>query len=68
MANIIKEQKIERDEDYGGGKITQTCNYNSTSEIIKIETDNQTLILPVSEFRLLFDLINNTLATKGHSL
>lgn len=68
MAQIIKEQSFERDEDNGGGEIQQKCEYNSVSEWIKIETDGQTMSLPTFEWRMLMSLINKSLEMKGHSL
>ena len=68
MAQIIKKQTFIRDEDFGGGKITQICEYNSTSEQIKIITDSNEICLPTSEWSLLFNLINETLKVKGHNL
>ena len=68
MGQIIKEQTFERDEDNGGGEIIQKCEYNSVSEWITIETDEQRLSLPTFEWRMLVDLINKSLEMKGHSL
>lgn len=68
MGQIIKEQVFERDEDDGGGEITQKCHYNSVSEWVTIETDGQQLSLPTFEWRMLVDLINTSLNMKGHSL
>ena len=68
MGQIIKEQTFERDEDNGGGEITQKCEYNSISEWIIIETDGQRISLPTLEWRMMVDLINKSLAMKGHSL
>lgn len=68
MGQIIKEQTFERDENNGGGEITQKCEYNSISEWITIETDRQRMSLPTFEWRMLVDLINKSLATKEHSL
>jgi len=68
MGQIIKEQTFERDEDNGGGEITQKCEYNSVSERVTVETDGQRLTLPTFEWRMLLDLINESLGMKGHSL
>ena len=68
MGQIIKEQTFERDEDNGGGKITQKCEYNSVSEWITVETDGQKLALPTFEWRMLLDLINESLDMKGNPL
>lgn len=68
MGQIIKEQTFERDEDNGGGEIRQKCEYNSISEWITIETDGQIMSLPTFEWRMMVDLINKSLAIKGHSL
>jgi len=68
MGQIIKEQTFVRDEDNGGGEITQKCEYNSVSEWITIETDGQRISLPTFEWRMMIDLINKTLAMKGSSL
>jgi hypothetical protein len=68
MGLITKEHSFERDEDNGGGKITQKCDYNSISEWIFVETDGQSLSLPTFEWKMLLDLINKSLALKGHSL
>ncbi len=67
MGQIIKEQTFERDED-GGVEITQKCEYNSISEWITIETDGQRISLPTFEWKMMFDLINKSLAFKGNSL
>lgn len=68
MGQIIKEQTFNRDEDDGGGVIKQKCVYNSVSEWIIVETDSQRISLPTFEWRMLVDLINESLAIKGHSL
>lgn len=68
MGQIIKEQTFERDEDNCGGEITQKCEYNSVSQWITIETDGQRMSLPTFEWHMLVDLINKSLAMKGHSL
>lgn len=68
MGQIIKEQTFERDEDYGGGEITQKCHYNSISEWITIEANEQRLSLPTHEWKMLVDLINKSLAMKEYSL
>ena len=68
MAQIIKKQTFIRGEDFGGGEITQICEYNSTSEQIKIIIDSNEIYLPTSEWSLLFNLINETLKVKGHNL
>jgi hypothetical protein len=68
MGQIIKEQTFERDEDNGGGEVIQKCEYNSISECITVETDEQRLSLPIFEWRMLVDLINKSLAMKGRSL
>jgi len=68
MSQIIKEQSFNRDEDFGGGEISQKCSYNSVSDWIIIETDGQKMSLPTDEWRLLVDLIKKSLSAKGHSL
>jgi hypothetical protein len=68
MGQIIKEQTFERDEDNGGGEITQKCEYNSVSEWITIETDGQRMSLPTFEWRMLFSLVNESLEKKGHKI
>lgn len=67
MGLITKEQSFERDEDFGGGQVNQKCMYNSISDIITIETDDQRLCLPINEWSLIIDLIRNCMAVKGHS-
>lgn len=68
MAQINKEQKFEREEDNGGGIITQKCEYNSTSDWISIETNGQKLSLPILEWRMMISLIDECLKMKGDSL
>lgn len=68
MSQINKEQRFERDEDYGGGEILQKCKYDSVSEWITIDTDGQTLSLPTFEWRMLVDLINKSLGMKGGTI
>lgn len=67
-SRIYKEQTFERDEDYGGGEVTQKCTYSSISETIIVETDGQKLSLPTFEWRMLVDLIRSALAVKGHTI
>ena len=66
--NIKSDQTFERDEDNGGGEIIQKCEYNHISEWITIETDGQRLSLPTFEWRMLVNLINESMSRKGHSL
>ena len=68
MAQINRQQTFERDEDFGGGYVTQKCEYNSVSDWIKVHTDGQELSLPKFEWSMLVDLINETVGNKGLTL